>query len=94
MTNRYHDTPAWSAGLTVGYALPLDRGRRWAVEFAGGIGYAHYEQNWYQKSSPWTLKTVEAPQARDYFGLTRASVNLTYRFSVRRYEKNTINNNF
>jgi hypothetical protein len=31
MTNRYHDTPAWSAGLTVGYSLPLDRGQRWAV---------------------------------------------------------------
>ena len=94
VTNRYHDTPAWSVGLTVGYSLPLDRGQRWAVEFVGGIGYAHYEQNWYQKSSPWTLKTIEAPQTRDYFGLTRASVNLTYRFSVRRYEKNTMNNNF
>lgn len=94
MTNRYHDTPAWSTGLTVGYSLPLDKGQRWAVEFVGGIGYARYEQNWYQKSSPWTLKTVEAPQTRDYFGLTRASVNLTYRFSVRRYDKNTMNINF
>ena len=93
VTNRYHDTPAWSVGMTAGYALPLDRNNRWAVEFVAGIGYAHYEQNWYQKSSPWTLKTVEAPQTRDYFGLTRASVNLTYRFSVRRYDKNT-NNNF
>lgn len=94
VTNRYHDTPAWSVGMTVGYSLPLDRGKRWAVEFVGGVGYAHYEQNWYQKSSPWTLKTVEAPQTRDYFGLTRAGVNLTYRFSVRRYEKNTMNNDF
>ena len=94
VTNLYHDTPAWSVGLTLGYSLPLDRSQRWAVEFAGGIGYAHYEQNWYRKSSPWTLKTVEAPQVRDSFGLTRASVGLTYRFSVRRYEKNTNEYNY
>ena len=85
--NLYHDTPAWSAGITVGYALPLSRDCRWAIEFAGGIGYAHYEQNWYQKSSPWTLKTIEAPQVKDYFGVTRAGINLTYRFSMRRYDK-------
>lgn len=93
VTNLYHDTPAWSVGVTAGYALPLDRNRRWAVEFVGGVGYAHYEQNWYQKSSPWTLKTIEEPQVKDYFGVTRASVNLIYRFSVRRYEKKT-NDNF
>lgn len=87
ITNNYHDTPAWSAGMTVGYALPLDRQQRWSVEFVAGVGYAHYEQNWYQKSSPWTLKTIENPQVRDYFGITRASVNLAYRFSLRRYEK-------
>ena len=57
------------------------------IEFAGGIGYAHYEQNWYQKSSPWTLKTIDAPQVKDYFGVTRAGINLTYRFSMRRYDK-------
>ena len=73
--------------MTVGYALPLDRQQRWAIEFVAGVGYAHYEQNQYQKSSPWTLKTIEQPQVRDYFGITRASVNLAYRFSLRRYEK-------
>lgn len=87
ITNNYHDTPAWSAGVTVGYALPLDRHQRWAVEFVAGAGYAHYEQNQYQKSAPWTLNTIEQPQVHDYFGMTRASVNLTYRFSMRRYEK-------
>lgn len=87
VTNIYHDTPAWSVGMTVGYSLPLDRKMRWTVEFVAGAGYAHYEQNLYQKSSPWTLKTVEQPQVRDYFGITRASVNLTYRFSLRRFEE-------
>ena len=84
VTNLYHDTPAWSAGLTAGYSLSLDKSDRWAVEFVAGVGYAHYEQNWYQKSSPWSLKSVEAPQVKDYFGITRAGVNLSYRFPVRK----------
>lgn len=84
VTNLYHDTPAWSAGLTAGYSLSLDKADRWAVEFVAGVGYAHYEQNWYQKSFPWSLKTVESPQVKDYFGITRAGINLTYRFPVRK----------
>ena len=84
VTNLYHDTPAWSAGITVGYAIPLDKNGRWGAEFVGGVGYAHYEQNLYKKSSPWSLMTVESPQVNDYFGLTRASVNLVYRFSMRK----------
>lgn len=90
VTNLYHDTPAWSLGLTAGYSLPLDRSQRWTVEFVAGIGYAHYAHNWYTKSNPWTLKTIESPQQKDYFGITRASVNLTYRFSLRRYDKTRI----
>ena len=84
VTNLYHDTPAWSAGITAGYALQLDKAGRWGAEFVGGIGYGHYEQNLYKKSDPWSLVTVESPQVKDYFGLTRASVNLVYRFSIRK----------
>lgn len=87
MTNYYHDTPAWSVGATVGYFLPLGRNGRWGLEFAAGVGYAHYEQNHYQKSSPWVLVTAEAPQSKDYVGITRISVNLSYNFSLRKYER-------
>lgn len=87
VTNYYHDTPAWSTGLTIGYSLSLDKSDKWAVEFVAGAGYAHYEQNWYRKSSPWSLNSIEEPQVHDYFGLTRAGVNLRYRFSVRKYDK-------
>lgn len=83
--NHYHDTPAWSVGLTLGYALALDRKQHWAFEFVAGLGYAHYEQNHYQKSQPWNLLTKEMPQVNDYFGITRLSINIAYRFSLRRY---------
>lgn len=81
----YHDsgnnTPAWSAGFTYGYSLGFGKKGNWGLEFILGVGYANYSQNLavYQNNI-WELSEH---QSATYFGITRASVNLTYRFSLR-----------
>lgn len=84
---KYHDTPAWSVGLTLGYSFSLDRNRHWNLEFVSGIGYGQYSQNIYEKSNPWKLITVDAPESKGYVGVTRVNLNLVYKFSVRKYKK-------
>ena len=81
----YHDSgnshPAWSAGFTYGYSLGLGRKANWGLEFVIGIGYANYQHNTAAyNGNIWEL--VEY-QDNHHFGITRAAVNLTYRFSVR-----------
>lgn len=82
----YHDagnsTPAWSAGVTGGYSLGLGRKANWGLEFVVGVGYGNYKQNVAEKvQDSWRL--VEH-QNKPHFGITRAGINLTYRFSVRK----------
>lgn len=84
--NNYHDagnsTPAWSAGITYGYSLGLGRRDNWGLEFLVGIGYAKYRQNTAAHNGHiWEL--IEH-QNNNHFGITRAGINLTYRFSVRK----------
>lgn len=83
----YHDTPAWSVGLTLGYSFSLDKNRHWNLEFVGGLGYGQYSQNIFEKSNPWKLITVNAPESKGYVGVTRVNLNLVYKFSVRKYQK-------
>ncbi len=71
-------TPAWSVGLTYGYLQPLDRKGRLNLEFFMGIGYASYQQ-----------KLIFGPgefehEKKNYFGITKVGINLTYNFSLRR----------
>lgn len=82
----YHDSgnhnPAWSVGLTYGYALGLGAKKNWGFEFVIGLGYGQYAQNTAAFSGDaWML--VEHQDGR-HFGVTRAGINLTYRFNVRR----------
>lgn len=85
----YHDsgnsTPAWSLGLTYGYVVGLGPQKNWGLELVIGLGYAHYMQNT-AKLSGETWMLVEH-QNQHHFGITRAGVNLTYRFNVRRVRK-------
>jgi len=82
----YHDagnsTPAWSAGVTGGYSLGLGRKANWGIEFVLGVGYGSYKQNIAERiEGTWRLAEH---QNKPHFGITRAGINLTYRFSVRK----------
>ncbi len=80
--NAGNHTPAWSAGLTYGYSLGFGRKGNWGLEFLVGVGYANYQQNTAAyNEGVWEL--VEH-QNRHHFGITRAGINLTYRFSLRK----------
>ena len=76
--------PAWSIGLTYGYSLALDRKAHWGLEFLVGVGYGDYRQNlgsWNEADGKWY---IHEHQNATHIGITRAAINLTYRFSARR----------
>lgn len=76
--------PAWSVGLTYGYSFALDRKARWGLEFLLGVGYGSYNQNlgaWSEGDKKWYIYEHEN---NTHTGITRAGINLTYRFSTRR----------
>lgn len=78
-------TPAWSCGLTYGYSLPLDKKGRLGLEFYVGLGYSHYQQKCIYPNpggKPYVIHEV-----KDRVGVTKAGVNLSYRFSLRRVKE-------
>lgn len=82
----YHDsgnsTPAWSVGVTCGYVVGFGPKENWGLELHIGLGYGYYRQNTAAMSgNTWML--VEH-QDIHHLGITRAGINLTYRFNVRR----------
>lgn len=78
-------SPSWNCGLTYGYSLPLDRQGRFCLEFYAGLGYMKYQHK----------RIVSLPDGhKDYehqvvegVSLTKAGINLAYRFSLRRYRE-------
>ncbi len=89
--NAGNNTPAWSAGLTYGYSLGFGKKGHWGLEFLIGVGYANYQQNTaVYNEGIWEL--VEH-QNKHHFGITRAGINLTYRFSLRKVNPDYYENN-
>ncbi len=89
--NAGNSMPAWSAGLTYGYSLGFGKKGHWGLEFLIGIGYANYHQNVAAfNDGIWEL--VEH-QNKHHFGITRAGINLTYRFSLRKVNPDYYENN-
>lgn len=85
-------SPAWSVGFTYGYSMALDKKDRWGLELLLGLGYGKYSQNvgeWNEADQMWNF--VEH-QDNTHIGITRASINLTYRFSVRKVKPEYYNN--
>lgn len=76
--------PAWNVGLTYGYLIGLGKNDRWGLELFLGAGYGHYVQK-VGKLSPldnqWYRTEV---QEKRHLGLTRAGVNLVYRFDMKK----------
>ena len=87
---RYRDpgnmTPAWSVGLTYGYSLGLGRKGHWGIEFLLGVGYGKYQQNLAVTDDRGVLVFLDegGHQDKTCLGITRAGINLTYRFSLRK----------
>ena len=78
------NSPAWSIGLTYGYSIALDRKAHWGLELVLGVGYGQYAQNlgaWSDTDNKWY---IHEHQNNTHTGITRAGLNLTYRFSARR----------
>lgn len=76
--------PAWNVGLTYGYSFALDKSARWAVELALGVGYGRYSHNvgeWDPEGEYWVIRDF---QESAYIGLTKASVNVAYRFPLKK----------
>ena len=82
--NAGNNSPTWSVGLTYGYSFALDRKANWGVELLLGLGYGNYSQNrglWSETDSKWLIYDSKN---NTHIGITRAAINLTYRFSVRK----------
>ncbi len=89
--NAGNATPAWCVGLTYGYSLGIGKKGHWGLEFLLGVGYANYKQNIAAYSNGgW--RPVEH-QDKNHFGITRAGINFTYRFSVRKVKPSYYDNN-
>ena len=82
--NAGSNSPAWSIGLTYGYSFALDKKANWGVELLLGLGYGNYSQNrgvWNEVESKWLIYDSKN---NTHIGITRAAINLTYRFSLRK----------
>ena len=78
--DRYQDkdgkTPLWGFGLTYGYAFRLKK--RWNMEVAVGGGYARLNYDIFYNVNNGSLYDHDT---KDYWGITRAAVNLVYLFN-------------
>lgn len=72
-------TPAYGAGLNLGWKFRLDRNRadRWGLEFSFGGGWLHLDYDCFYNVEN---GRYAASQVKDYYGPDHASVALTYRF--------------
>lgn len=72
-------TPAYGAGLNIGWKFRLDRNRadRWGLELSVGGGWLHLDYDCFYNVEN---GRYAASQVKDYYGPDHASVALTYRF--------------
>lgn len=76
--DRNGDTPLWSAGLSYGYSMALGKKKNWGMEFTLGVGYAklNYDMFYNVRNGAWF-----SSEKKNYFGITKAGVNIHYRFN-------------
>ena len=74
-------SPAWSAGLAYGYSFGFGERNQWGVEIFAGAGYLNTVQDVQSLSSSGNLEFIER-QKKHGWGLTKAGVNITYRFCI------------
>lgn len=72
----YNNEPSWGVGLSCGYAMKLSE--RLGAEFAIGAGYVDMTYNKYYNTEGGKL--VDENVQKDYWGLTKLSIGLSYSF--------------
>lgn len=77
--DRNGTTPAYGAGLNLGWKFRLDRNRRdrWGLELSAGGGWLHLDYDLFYNVEGGRYATSEV---REYYGLDHASIAITYRF--------------
>ena len=71
-------------GISYGYAMPLGRRGNWGVEFTVGVGYVDVKYDVYSgKCNGAYLRT----DRRNYFGITRLGVDISYRIDMKKVER-------
>lgn len=84
---RYQDPnhALWGMGLSYGYAFSLGKAERWGVELTVGAGFAEYSYDSYRN---WENGPLFDSGSGHYWGITRAGINLSYKWFVPRKPKN------
>ena len=73
-----HRLQGWMAGAGMGYGYSWILGRHWNIEAELGVGWIYTNYDVYQCQG--CGKKVEEDQKHNYFGPTKAAVNLIYVF--------------
>jgi len=84
-TDRFQDPERalWGMGLSYGYALSFGAGRHWGLEFNIGAGYMNYHLDTFDNVHNGKLMHTGR---KDYWGITRVGLSLTYKFRYRKPE--------
>lgn len=83
---RYQDPnhALWGMGMSYGYALPFGKDERWGVEFNVGFGFANYQYDRYENIGINSGQKIYSSGDKWYWGVTRAAVNLSYKWSIKK----------
>jgi len=80
---RYQDPnhALWGLGLSYGYAMQLGKSGHWGLEFTLGAGFAQYQYDAYRNEN----NGQKFKSGSDcYWGITRAGVTLSYKWTFSR----------
>ncbi len=78
-TDRFQDPERalWGLGLSYGYGFNFGVGKHWGLEFNIGAGYMNYHLDTFDNVYNGKLMNTKR---KDYWGITRVGISLTYRF--------------
>lgn len=85
-TERYQDPNrmAWGFGASYGYALPMDKKRKWWVDFSLGLGFVNYKYDKFRNGGD---GRPIGHGSGTYWGVTRASIGIAYRWQWQHHRR-------
>ena len=88
---RYQDhnmeKPALGGGISVGYRLPLERTKRWNVEFTLGAGVYPLKYDIFYNTEDTKDGLLIGTEKRTYWGLDNAAVTFSYALDFKKSKK-------
>ena len=88
---RYQDkggtSPALGGGISVGYRLPLERTKRWNVEFSLGAGVYPLKYDIFYNTEDTKNGIWAGSDKMTYWGLDNAAVTFSYAFDFKKRKK-------